>query len=68
MTASTALAPLTIARVPPNTAAMIPTMTAHQSPERGPMPEMTPSAITVGTLDAARLRLARRSARKISRV
>ena len=49
MTASTALGPLTIARVPPHTAATIPTKTPHHSPASGPMPEMKPSAMAVGT-------------------
>lgn len=48
ITASTALGPLIRARVPPHTAAMIPTTTPHHSPASGPMPEMTPSAIAVG--------------------
>ncbi len=68
MTASTALAPLTIARVPPNSAATMPTMTPHQSPASAPIPEMTPSAIVVGTLEAASVMLALRSAQKVSRV
>ena len=65
MTASTALGPLTRARVPPHSAATIPTRTPHQSPASGPRPEMTPSAMAVGTKDAVRVMPALRSAEKI---
>ena len=66
MTASTALGPLTMARVPPHTAATIPTRTPHQSPASGPRPVMTPSAIAVGTKDAVRVMPALTSAERIA--
>ena len=64
-TASAALGPLTKARVPPHSAATIPTKTPHQSPARGPMPEMTPSAMAVGIYDAESVMPALRSAQKV---